>query len=154
MDSYPCDCRRTWSLGFVRIISTMEIRRRKHISHSLGGLPFLQIASCVEITGTDEKSFPTARRRFSLIDTRPSELSSINGATHYVVLAGAQSFHSVIWSRFAVGTCSVVDVLCFWRRRRRVVALARSGITTRPNNSLDRSGGCAFCIINGPARLE
>src|SRR2546430_1465329 len=110
MDSYLCDCRRTWSLGFVRIISTMELRRRKHIGHSLGGLPFLQIASCGEITGGDENSFPTARRRFSLIDTRPSELSSINGATHCVVLAGAQSLYSVIWSRFDVGTGSVVDV--------------------------------------------
>jgi hypothetical protein len=124
MDSHPCDCRRTWSLGSVRIISAVELSGRKHIGHSLSGLPFLPIAPCGEITGEDENSFSTWRTRCSLIDTGPSESSSINGATRCVVLAGAQSFYSVIWSRFAVGTCSVVDVLCFWRRRRCVVGLA------------------------------
>jgi hypothetical protein len=48
MDTCLCDCRRTWCLGFLRIVSTVGIRRRKYIGDALGRLSFLQIASCVK----------------------------------------------------------------------------------------------------------
>src|SRR5580765_1638330 len=144
MDSYLCDYRRTWSLGPVRTISAMGILRREHIGNALSGLPFLQITSSSEITGGDAKTFPTARRRFPVINPCLSGQLSVTGAARYFVLADSQSFHSFIRSRSAVVTYSVVGVLCSWLRLRCMVALARFQVTCAPTNRWTRAAIACF----------
>src|SRR5258705_4155664 len=73
METAFCGRRRPWSLGFVRIISAVGIPRRKYIGPAPRGLPFLQVTAAREVTGGNETSLPSSRRRSAAapINSRP-----------------------------------------------------------------------------------